>query len=512
MNFEQLLAQLRAGGTLNLDQLRFLCGELNTRAAAMPATITAETPPADAERIEREHQAMLADLDRARGLVTEAERAAAAPSTPASEEVRAAIAADRQRVGAIQGLAGDCQRYGIADDFLQRHITEGTSFDNVRLALFDQIRARSDQNPTFSHVQVMRDETDTRRQGAEAAIVARLAQAGGERNVQVPEHARQYMGMGLPEIAAECIGFRGPLRTGRQVDDMLTRAMHTTSDFPGIFTNALNVRLLARYVAAQPTYRLWAARYDANDFRPQPVVRAGDFPSLERVNETGEIKSGSFSESKEQQQVYAYGIMLRISRQMMVNDNLNAIEQVLGSAGVRVADWENVQMYTLLGNNPALLTDSVAVFHATHANLASPGTAISVASIGTGRAAMMKQTTLDGIKANFTPTRLIVGPDKLTEAEQLLATIIPAQQSNAVPDSIRKLVPAGDANISGNSWYLFADPAAAPCFVYGYLNGAEGPRLTSEEGFDTQGMKVKLEHDFGAAAIDHRGAYRNPGA
>jgi hypothetical protein len=125
---------------------------------------------------------------------------------------------------------------------------------------------------------------------------------------------------------------------------------------------------------------------------------------------------------------------------------------------------------------------------------------------------MMKQTTLDGLKANFQPVTLLCGPDTITSAEQLVTTLTPAQQSQAVPESIRRLQPVADANIDGLGWYLFADPMVAPNFVYGYLEGFEGPRLTSEEGFDVQGVKVKLEHDFGVGAIDYRGGYRNVGA
>jgi hypothetical protein len=152
------------------------------------------------------------------------------------------------------------------------------------------------------------------------------------------------------------------------------------------------------------------------------------------------------------------------------------------------------------------------MFHATHGNKAGTGGDITVANVGTGRAAMMKQTTLDGLKANFIPRVLLTGPDKITTAEQLLTTLTPATQANAVPASIRSLEPIADANVSGNAWYLFADPAVAPNFVYAYLDGFEGPRLTSEEMFTVQGMRVKLEHDFGVAGVDYRGGYRNAGA
>jgi hypothetical protein len=48
--------------------------------------------------------------------------------------------------------------------------------------------------------------------------------------------------------------------------------------------------------------------------------------------------------------------------------------------------------------------------------------------------------------------------------------------------------------------------------VHGYLEGAEAPRVRTEEAFGQQGMAMSLEHDFGMGAVDYRGGYKNPGA
>ena len=68
-----------------------------------------------------------------------------------------------------------------------------------------------------------------------------------------------------------------------------------------------------------------------------------------------------------------------------------------------------------------------------------------------------------------------------------------------------------DANVTTNDWYLFADPARVPNFVYGFLAGSGGPRTRTFEPFGVQGVKVSLEHDFGCGAIDYRAGDRNAG-
>jgi hypothetical protein len=55
-----------------------------------------------------------------------------------------------------------------------------------------------------------------------------------------------------------------------------------------------------------------------------------------------------------------------------------------------------------------------------------------------------------------------------------------------------------------------ADPARVPCFVYGFLNGSNGPRTRTFEPFGVQGIKISLEHDFGAARSTIAASTRTP--
>jgi len=527
---------------MTLKKMREALNKLTARATELEAQVKDGMDAEAIRAIEADHAEVLGKIEALRAEIAEkeAEEVAIAAESEAArtaqqretrqqtqadvdaarEAARTAVVEERRRV---EGIRDVCRRSGAPEDIVARYINEDTSLQAVRDAEWDRMVERSSATRIFGQVAGdRRDEGETRRRGMRDAIAARLAQASGIRNVEVPEHARQFASMALVEIAAECIGYRGAMRTSHQAWQVFEQAfhqrggMHTVSDFPGIFTDAMNVRLLQRYEAAAPTYRLFSQAQTAADFRAHNAIRAGDFPALQPVNEAGEIKAGTFGESKEQYRVKPYGVRFNISRQMLINDQLGAIDQVLGSSGVRVADWENGIAFGVLnagsGLGPVLLTDNKRVFHADHNNSAGSGGAISVTTIGAGRAAMAKQTTLDGIKANFQPAIVLCGPDTITSAEQLLATLTPAQQDQAVPASMKRIVPVSDPNLDGNAWYLFADPMVAPCFVYAYLDGFQGPRLTSEELFGVQGMQVKLEHDFGFAGIDFRGGYRNAGS
>lgn len=509
-----LVANVLAGLRANL-------ATLEQRARDKFAEITDGLPEADVRRIEGEHAQILQEVEAARRTVAEAETAErTAQNSPATvtpevqQAVQAGVAAERTRTATIREIG---QRAGMAAADIETAISGNSTVEAFRTRAFDVLAERSRATPTASvQANLGRDETDTRRRAMSGALVARLARASGERNVQIPEMSRAYGEMGFAEMAAECIGWRGHLRTPRQVIEVMERAFHSTSDFPAIFSDALNSRLLARYQSAMPTYRLFCAPYMATDFRTINVVRAGDFPQPQRILETGEIPGGTFSESKEQLTVYPYGVRFNITRQMIVNDNLGAIDQMLGSYGDTILGWENDQAFAVLISNsytgPTLITDSTVMFHTNHGNETASGTAIGVSSVGAGRAQMMKQTSLDGRKLNLQPVTILTGPDRLTDAEQLVATINPALIASAQPDWMKRLRPAGDANVANDHWWLFADPSVAPCFVYGTLQGFEGPRLSTDDPFTVQGVSVKLEHDFGVAGIDYRGATHNEGA
>jgi hypothetical protein len=114
--------------------------------------------------------------------------------------------------------------------------------------------------------------------------------------------------------------------------------------------------------------------------------------------------------------------------------------------------------------------------------------------------------SISGNYLNVPPAIILGGPAQETNIDQIVASITLTLTTSVNPFSGR-LRAVADANITDTSWYVLADPTRLPCFIYGFLNGASGPRIRSEAPFGVQGVKVSLEHDFGVASIDYRGAY-----
>ena len=184
--------------------------------------------------------------------------------------------------------------------------------------------------------------------------------------------------------------------------------------------------------------------------------------------------------------------------------------------GTAAATLESDVVWGIVTANPTM-ADGVALFHASHKNLAGTGTALDVANLGKARAAMAKQTGLDGKTVlNIRPAFLVVPSSLELTAEQLIAqNLVPAESKNVVPQSIRSLAVIAEPRLDPASgavpWYLFASPSAIDTIEYAYLEGQDGVYIETRIGFDVDGVEIKARLDFGAKAIDWRGLHKNPG-
>lgn len=367
-------------------------------------------------------------------------------------------------------------------------------------------RQRAATAPATSgpRIEVTRDEREVSQRAIVAGLVARALN-------QAPEEAsRQYMGLSLLDLARA----RANVSSSERNPDVIMRAAHTTSDFPIIMEQTGQRILLERYQAAPPTFTAIARRRNLRDFRPTSLLRVGDFPTLKPYLEDGEIKSGTIGEGKETVSLGSFGRRLSLTRQVIINDDIGAFDEVFGSIGTMIAQFENAFFYSVKAQNSGAgprLSDGKTVFHADHGNLAPSGGSMSVPLIGNGRAAIRKQKNMEGQVMNLRPATLLVGPDTETLAEQLTSPLQPQQAGNVNPFAGRlNVVPEG--SVPDYSWELYADPAQAPVWVYGSLADAPAPRLMTKESWTTDGIGFRVTYDFYADAIDYRGAYRNPGA
>jgi hypothetical protein len=448
--------------------------ELLARAEAMPATITATTPAVEAERIEREHQALLAEVDELR-------------------RVQQICLNNRLDWSAYQGMP----------------------IGQARAAVLDEMVKRSEINPTFAVSSFGLSGEPVDRAG-EDFLYSRLV---GKRPIG---DAERFSGQSLIEFGRHLLELNGarniPRDRGRMVDMMLsTRAggYMTTSDFPSLLLGAGNRVLQESYqLAASPLLQLARTR-SAPDFRTLSSLRMSAGPELLEVAESGEITHGAPAETAETYKVRTWGRIFSLTRQAIQNDDLNGFGQLLRNWGSSAARVQADELWTLFSANSGAgqnLADLTPIFDASRGNLAGSGAAPGVTTLSDAREALRTTKDLDDSGfLNLVPRYLLCGPSTETLCEQLLSALSPSTVTETNPFS-GKLELLVEPRISDNSWYVFVDPAQASVLEVAYLDNVNTPQLVERDGFEVLGREYRLTYDFGAGLTGWRGAYLNPGA
>ncbi|MTI13357.1 prohead protease/major capsid protein fusion protein [Sansalvadorimonas verongulae] len=435
-----------------------------------------------------------------------------APQQPSPDAVRQAadeaVKAERQRVSDIRQAVRSAK---LGDEFADEMITNGTGIEEARKLIIDKFADQGDNHEargfiTFSSAPNM----DAVRSGIENALSHRV-NPGKEKLV---ESGQDFVGLRLLDMAREVVEMNGIRTRGMKPLDIAKRALGT-SDFKLILANVTNKTLQAAYTGSPQTFRPIVRQVSLSDFKAVQRTRLGDAPDLQKVNENGEFKYGKFGDEAESYKLETYGRIIPITRQAIVNDDLDAFMRLATMYGRAAADLESDLVWGLFTQN-IVMSDNNALFHAKHNNFNSTTAEISVASIGAGRAAMRKQKGVDGRLVSVLPEYLIVPSSLETKAEQFVSTNLAATRNEDINPFAGRLQVLAEPRLEENGgnakdWFLGCGPAQIDTIELAYLSGDEGLTLEEEEGFDVDGIKFKARLDVAAAPIDWRGLYKQKG-
>lgn len=284
---------------------------------------------------------------------------------------------------------------------------------------------------------------------------------------------------------------------------------HSTSDFPVLLGNVMGRRLGELFTAAESGASAIVATGTARDFRAITEARMTSFPSLEHVNESGEITWGTMDEEGERLAIASYARGISISFQALINDDLNAIERSLRDIAFATAQLKAKLIIAALG---ATLSDGNPLFHSAHKNLAGSGAGPDESTLSTGRTSMLKQTPPGSNEPlGISPAIFFVPAELQTNAEKLV-TAIQATATSDVNVFGGKLQVAVEPRLTdAKAWYLFASPSTYPVLRFLTLQGFEAPRLETQQEFNRLGSSYRVHWHCGAGPVDHRGAWKNPG-
>jgi hypothetical protein len=430
----------------------------------------------------------------------------AADTPPATEtQTRAAVNAEIRSIARIAGLD---------QAWIDSQIDAEADADTARRAAFEALARRS--SPTIRAEQVRvemgesQDEPALRARQMGEALYARI-----NPRHELTEPARRYAYATPVDMARELLTLRGESTMGLSPASIVTRALHTTSDFPIILGDTVGRVLRDAYQAAPVGVRRLGRQTTARDFRAVNKIMLGEAPLLEKLNEHGEIKAGTMAEAREAYKVETWARKIGITRQVLVNDDLGAFSDLARRMGQGAAETEARILVDLLeantGNGPKL-SDNKTLFHADHGNKAGSGAAISDTTLSAARLALRTQKGIEDRTIRVTPKNLLVPPALETDAEKWLATVAPAKAADVNPFSGSLSLVVEPRLASATRWYVTADPGEIDGLEYAYLSGNEGPQVESRSGWDVDGVEIRVILDFGAGFVDHRGWFMNPGA
>lgn len=434
-----------------------------------------------------------------------------------------AIAAERARSNEIAELA---TRAGIPAIGTE-HILLGTSVSEFKETVLKQPASQAQATRGFGVTNPR--EREARRA---AAITNALLHRSSPATVSLTDDARDFRGMALLEIGRDMLEANGIDTRGMNKDELAGHALNVrsggigaTSDFGSILSNIANVTLRAAYEAAPQTFRPLVREASAINFKPITRAALGEAPALNKIGENGEFKRGTLGEGKEIYRLATYGRIVAITRQVLINDDVDAFTRLPAAFGVQAAQLESDLVWGEILANP-LMGDGKTLFHADHANIMIPGF-LSLSTVAAGRAMFGKQTGLDGRTIlGLSPSYLIVPTSRQFAGEQLLGMMYPAKVDDVVPDKIKRLeliveprlqngidrpedgivAPGSDA-----AWYMAGAPGQADVVEIAYLDGNRGVYTETRTGFGVDGVEIKARIDVAAKAMDHRNIIRNTG-
>lgn len=293
----------------------------------------------------------------------------------------------------------------------------------------------------------------------------------------------------------------------------LVKAAMTTSDFPELMSVAANKTLGARFEAITLEHRAIAEKADLVDFKPAKVINTSLLPGLVFKPEAGEIEYGSITDGSTTYKLLTYARGLAFSRELMVNDDLDAIGLLLRNAATSGARLERDLIFETLTGNPAM-GDGAPLFHATHGNLDTTGAALDIAGLNKARVLMRKQKDSSGAYVLTAPRYLVVPVAVEADAEALVASLTYKAGTDVereTPAWVRGLTIISDPRLDDSDpadWYLLSDPLVSPTLRLGYLNGRDTPEVEQDADFNTDVLRFKIRFDVASAAAGWSGAVK----
>ena len=304
---------------------------------------------------------------------------------------------------------------------------------------------------------------------------------------------------------------------------------HATSDFPKLLANTMNKALLNKFKGVSSPWREYTFRSNLSDFKKASRVVMSEVADLKLRVEGGPYEGAEQKENGYDIQLKTYGRTFDVTRETIINDDLQAMLQTperFGRSSARTIAKKIVDQL----EGDYLAYDGTRLFvHARNlSDVALTNDATGIAALSAAMTGIEKATDPDsGEKMGFSPKYLLVPPDLEDVARRITdgANFIPVSTSggtNSIGKVTRLQVLVEPFLTSTTGWYVMADPNDAPVIEVGFLDGKETPDLLIKKAdtvsvagggedrwdYEFDDMHFKTRYDFALALAYYQGIYR----
>jgi len=326
--------------------------------------------------------------------------------------------------------------------------------------------------------------------------------------------------------------------------EYLFREALTTSDFPYLFGDVLDRKVLAAYKATPPVWQAFVRMSTVPRIYPQIggyrfAITGGD-QYLDEVAEKGEYLASDRNETRYTLYVKKYGRQFDISWEALINDDLGALKDTPERFAKAAARTEHRIVTNLYQDDDGTHAAGNLYDKVTANEINGSVNLLTVANLAIGFQAMASWRDAGGSPIMNRAKYLVVPPVLEIPALQILnstdvmytesaggaATAYPIR--NVIAQMGLSLIvdpwlPILDADNGTTGWYLFADPGDIAAIEAAYLTGHERPEIcmkasdkvnigggeigpmTGDFGTDNVFYRVRLV--FGAVKLDWRATY-----
>lgn len=355
----------------------------------------------------------------------------------------------------------------------------------------------------------------------EKVVEAALCMQGGlphmdkhydARTLEAADKARKTTSLGEVLVrAAKANGYTGSEKVSTGTLQPILQAAFATHAISSLLEAAVNKFLLAGFNAVEQAWQEISAVRSVADFKAINMYRLNGSFKFVKTGNAGELKVAQGSDSKRSVAADTYGITTQLTRQDIINDDLNALSLIPQRIGRGAALSLNETIWT------EFLANNASYFQAASA---AAGNALSYSSLEAAVTAYRRLTDPDGNPLGIAPRVLLVPPELEPKAVQLMtqsalivsslgSTSSKAVEPSANPFVGRYRIVVSNYLTSSSTWWLMADAADLPALDVVFLNGQQVPTIEQVQAdYNVLGVAMRGFMDFGVTKAEGLAAYR----